>query len=140
MQLVSDQSTDLTIRGSLGPPSASLRGQRALVCTQRVPRGWRQWFRAFFGAVFRVRAPAEHSGPRGVAATAKAQTTRWILPRAVDAGVTSVRVYRLSRQGSPQLGTVRGVGTNPCEETVRCFESTPHSDIPSVCEVRWRRT
>src|SRR5262249_37914234 len=88
--------------------------------------------------VFGVRAPAEHSGPRGVAATAKAQTTGRILPRAVDAGVTSVRVYRLSRQGSPQNGTVRGVGTNPCEEIVPCSERTPHSDTPTVYAAQWR--
>src|SRR5262249_26213039 len=53
-------------------------------------------------------------------------------------GLTSVRVYRNSRQEYPQIGTVRGVGTDQSEETVPCSESTQHSDIPNAYEVRWR--
>src|SRR5262245_40822012 len=131
-RLVSGRVPGSTIRASWGPPSASLRGYRAQGGAQCVPRGWRQGFRGFFVAVAAEIHGAQGNDLQGAEAPAKAQTTGRILPRAVDAGVTSVRVYRLSRPGSPQRGTVRGVGTNPCEETAPCSERTPHSDIPSA--------
>src|SRR5262249_12995945 len=89
-----------------------------------------------FGVAVGVRAPAEHSGPRGVAATVTVRTTapcpRW----EACTGSVHVRVSPISRQESPGLQTALAVETDQPEERELCSERTPHSDIPSAYAVR----
>ena len=101
-----------------------------------VPTGSRQEIPAFFVAAAAVIHGAEGNDLQVGAVKVKVQTAVQILPRAVDNGLTCVRVSPTSRPGCPRCGTVTAVGINRSQERAPYFQSKVNFCIPNGYAVR----